>query len=163
MFNAKYKLKLNLNYSFLETNTGGPRYMQSFYLRFHVYATQNWPFFWNPSSNLHSSLVFLYAISLYASLFFQSLSLTYNEGHLYSQPKCSQWQRSWLKQRDERKEDRIKIGPTECFRDLEKIFFLCHFWTLWKWAIFVRLGDHHLKGLIVEIQLRWKTLNVITG
>ena len=48
MFNAKYKLKLNLNYSFLETNTGGPRYMQSFYLRFHVYATQNWPFFWNP-------------------------------------------------------------------------------------------------------------------
>jgi len=33
---------------------------------------------WNLSSNLQLSLVFLYANSLYASLFFESLSLAYN-------------------------------------------------------------------------------------
>ena len=63
--------------------TGGPLYMRSFFLQFREYATENWPFFWKPSSNLQSSLVFLYANSLYASLFFWSLSLAYNEGHLY--------------------------------------------------------------------------------
>jgi len=36
-------------------------------------------FFWNISSNYQSSLVFLYANSLYASLFLESLSLAYNE------------------------------------------------------------------------------------
>jgi len=36
------------------------------------------PFFWNTSSNLQSSLAFLHA-----SLFLESLSLTYNEVHLY--------------------------------------------------------------------------------
>jgi len=33
-------------------STGGPRYMQSFYLRIRVYAIEKWPFFWNLSSNL---------------------------------------------------------------------------------------------------------------
>jgi len=33
-------------------NTGGPRYMRSFYLRFHVYAIEKLAFFWNLSSNL---------------------------------------------------------------------------------------------------------------
>ncbi len=40
-------------------------------------------FFWNLSSNYQSSLVFLYANSLYASLFLESLSLAYNEVQLY--------------------------------------------------------------------------------
>ena len=57
--------------------------MRSFYLRFCVCAIESWPFFWNLSSNLQSSLVFLYANSLYASIFFRSLPLAYNEGHLY--------------------------------------------------------------------------------
>jgi len=39
--------------------------------------------FWNLSSNLQWSLVFLYANSLYASIFWESLSLAYNEVHLY--------------------------------------------------------------------------------
>ena len=43
--------------------------MWSFYLRFGVYATENWPFFWNLTTNLQSSLFFVYA-----SLFFRSLS-----------------------------------------------------------------------------------------
>jgi len=34
------------------TYTDGPRYMQSFYLRFRVYPIEKWPFFWNLSSNL---------------------------------------------------------------------------------------------------------------
>jgi len=34
---------------------GGPRYMRSFYLWFHIYATENWLFF----QNLSSSSVFL--------------------------------------------------------------------------------------------------------
>ncbi len=41
-------------------------------------------FFWNLSSNLWKSLVFLYAKSLYVSLFLEFLSLKYNEVHLYS-------------------------------------------------------------------------------
>jgi len=57
--------------------------MRSFYLRFRVYAIQKWPFFWNLSSNYQSALVFLYANSLYASLFLESLSLAYNEVQLY--------------------------------------------------------------------------------
>jgi len=63
--------------------TGGPHYMRSFYLRIHVYAIGKWPFFWNLSSNLQWSFVFLYANSLYASIFVESLSLAYNEVHLY--------------------------------------------------------------------------------
>jgi len=59
--------------------------MRSFYLQFRVYAIRKWPFFWNLTSNLQSSLVFLYANSLYASLFLESLSLAYNEVHLYSE------------------------------------------------------------------------------
>jgi len=62
-----------------KVGTGGPRYMRSFYLQFRIYAIRKWPFFWNLSSNLQSSLVFLYANSLYASLFLESLSLEYNE------------------------------------------------------------------------------------
>jgi len=63
-------------------NTGGPRYMQSFYLRC-VYAIEKWSFFWNLSSNLQSILVFLYANLLHASLFLEFLSIEYNEVHLY--------------------------------------------------------------------------------
>jgi hypothetical protein len=75
--------------------TGGPRYMRSFYLRFRVYMSQafaeirhfhtiqKWPFFWNLSSNYQSSLVFLYANSLYLSLFLEFLSLAFNEVQLY--------------------------------------------------------------------------------
>ncbi len=62
---------------------GGPHYMRPFYLQFRVCAIEKWPFSWNLSSNLQLSLVFLYANSLYASLFFESLSLAYNEVHLY--------------------------------------------------------------------------------
>ncbi len=29
---------------FYDGSTGGPRYMRSFYLRFHVYAIEKWPF-----------------------------------------------------------------------------------------------------------------------
>ena len=65
--------------------TGVPRYIRSFYLRFRVYATENWQFFWKLSSNLQSSLDFLFANSLYASIFFWSLSLPDNEGYLYLQ------------------------------------------------------------------------------
>jgi len=71
---------------YVNCTTGGPRYMRSFYLQFRVYAIQKWPFFWDPSSNLQSSLVFLYVNLLYASLFFwspYSLSLAYNKVHLY--------------------------------------------------------------------------------
>jgi len=75
--NKEFKAHLDFH------STGGPPYMRSFYLRFHVYAIQKWPFFWNLSSNYQSSLVFLYANSLYASLFLQSLSLAYNKVHLY--------------------------------------------------------------------------------
>ncbi len=67
------------------TCTGGPRYMRSFYLQFRVYAIENRPFLRNFSPNLQASLVFLYANSLYASLIFWSLSLAYNEVHLYIQ------------------------------------------------------------------------------
>jgi len=44
-------------------------------------------FFWNLSSNYQSSLVFLYANSLYASLFLESLSLAYNEVQLYNETR----------------------------------------------------------------------------
>ncbi len=71
----------------LNNNTGSPRYMRSFYLRFRGYAIKKWPLFWNLSSDLQSPLVFLYANSLYASLFFEFLSLAYNEVHLYLKVK----------------------------------------------------------------------------
>jgi len=64
-------------------STGGPRYMRPFYLRFHVYAIEKWPFSWNLSINVQLSLVFLYSKLLYASLFLESLSLAYNKVHLY--------------------------------------------------------------------------------
>ncbi len=57
--------------------------MRSFYLQFRIYAIQKLPFFWNLSSNLQSSLFFLYANSLYTSQLLESLSLAYNEVHLY--------------------------------------------------------------------------------
>ncbi len=61
-------------------DTGGPRYMQTFYVRFRVYAIKIMAFQRNVSSNLPMLLV-----SLYASQFFRSLSIAYNEGRLYSQ------------------------------------------------------------------------------
>jgi len=72
------------NYYRYFKSTGGPRYMRTFYLRFRVYSIPKWPFFCNLTSNLQSSLVFLYANSLYSSLFLESLSLAYNEVHLYT-------------------------------------------------------------------------------
>jgi len=83
-------LRISFEFS-MNACTGGPRYMRSFYLRFCVYATQKWPFFWNLSSNNQSSLVFLYANSLYASLFLESLALAYNEVQLYSKAGMSNW------------------------------------------------------------------------
>ena len=44
--------------------------MQSFYLRFLVYATENWPFFWNLSSYLKSSLIFFMQIRHMRAHFF---------------------------------------------------------------------------------------------
>jgi len=41
-------------------------------------------FFKNQSSDLRWLLVFWYAHSLYASIFLESLSLEYNEVHLYT-------------------------------------------------------------------------------
>jgi len=64
-------------------HTVGPRYMRSFYLQICIYSIEKWPFFWNLSSNLQWSLVFLYANSLYASIFLESLYLAYNEVPLY--------------------------------------------------------------------------------
>jgi len=69
--------------SIKNSNTGGPRYMRPLYLRFCICAIEKWSFSWNLSSILQLSLVFLYSNSLYASLFFESLSLSYNEVHLY--------------------------------------------------------------------------------
>jgi len=48
-----------------------------------TYAIQKSPFFWNLSSNLQWSLVFLFANLLHSSLFLESLSLAYIEVHLY--------------------------------------------------------------------------------
>ncbi len=44
---------LTIAYCILVGNhcTGGPRYMQTFYLQFRVHAIQKCPFFWNLSSN----------------------------------------------------------------------------------------------------------------
>jgi len=67
---------------------GGPRHLRSYYLRFQVYATENWLFFWNLSPSLQSSLdffmgtPFLYANLSYAIIYFWSLSIAYYEGHL---------------------------------------------------------------------------------
>jgi hypothetical protein len=58
--------------------------MRSFYLRFRLYAIQKWPFFLEPILLFTVILVFLYANSLYASLFLESLSLAYNEVQLYT-------------------------------------------------------------------------------
>jgi hypothetical protein len=60
-----------------------PRYMRSFYLWIRVSAIANWPFLWSVSPNLQSFLVFLNANPLYASQFFWSLSIAYNEVQLY--------------------------------------------------------------------------------
>jgi len=57
--------------------------MRTFYLRFRVYAIKSMTFQRNISSNLPMLLVSLFANSLYASHFFRSLSMAYNEGRLY--------------------------------------------------------------------------------
>ena len=57
--------------------------MRTFYLRFHVYAIEIMAFLRNVSSYLPMLLVSLYANSLYAKHFFRSLSIAYNEVHLY--------------------------------------------------------------------------------
>jgi len=63
--------------------TGGPRYIRTFYLRFHIYAIKIMAFQRNLSSNIPKLLVSLYANLLYVSQFFKSLSIAYNEGPLY--------------------------------------------------------------------------------
>ncbi len=50
-------------------STSGPHYMRYFYMRIREYAIEKWPFFWNLSSNLQRSLVFLNVNSLYLSIF----------------------------------------------------------------------------------------------
>jgi len=66
-------------------NTGGPRYLRTFYLRFHLYVIKIMAFQRNASSNLPMLLVSLYANSLYAIQFlgpYLSHIMT-NEGRLY--------------------------------------------------------------------------------
>ncbi len=53
-------------------------------MQIRVSAIANWPFYWNVSPNLQSLLVFLYVNSLYASQIFWSLSIAYNEVHLFN-------------------------------------------------------------------------------
>jgi len=63
---------LILKYILIENghhNTGGPRYMRTFYLQFCVYAIKITVFHRNISSNLPILLVSLYANSLYSSQF----------------------------------------------------------------------------------------------
>jgi len=45
-------------------------HMRSFNMQFCLNTTENWSFFWYLFSSLQSSLVFLYAYSLYGSIFF---------------------------------------------------------------------------------------------
>jgi len=54
-----------------------------FICEFAYMRMKNGLFFWNLSSNLQWLLVFLYANSLHASIFLESLSLAYNEVYLY--------------------------------------------------------------------------------
>jgi len=68
-------LSLSLTSFIYSIYAGGPHYMQSFYLQICVFVIEKWPFFWNLSSNLQWSLVFLYSSSLYASIFLESISL----------------------------------------------------------------------------------------
>jgi len=56
-----------------------------FICEFTYMRLKNGLFFWNLSSNLQWLLVFLYANSLYSSIFLESLSLAFNEVHLYWQ------------------------------------------------------------------------------
>ncbi len=84
----QHRVPMTLRHAFIKilcnnVSTGSPRYMRSFFLRFRIYLNEKWPFSWNLSSNLWYSQVFLYANSLYSSLFLESLSLAYNEVHLY--------------------------------------------------------------------------------
>ena len=67
----------------MQVNTGGPRYMRFFLSAILRICDRELSIFWNLSSNLQSSLVILYANPLYASIFFWSLSLPYNEGNVY--------------------------------------------------------------------------------
>ncbi len=81
IFNNNKKIKISYHANIVFRYTGGTRYMRSFYLRF--MQLKNSLFFWNLSSNLQRLFVFLYANSLYASIFLESQSLEYNEVHLY--------------------------------------------------------------------------------
>jgi hypothetical protein len=57
--------------------------MRTFYLRFCVYAIEIMAYLRSISSYLPMLLVSLYADLLYANHFFRSLSIAYNEVHLY--------------------------------------------------------------------------------
>ena len=59
----------NLENGNLGLNTGGPCYMRTFYLRFHVYAIEIVAFLRNISSYLPMLLVSLYVNLLYANHF----------------------------------------------------------------------------------------------
>ncbi len=64
-------LILSLSYQTeMLVHTGSPRYMRTFYLRFHVYAIEIMAFLRNISSYLPMLLVSLYANLLYANHFF---------------------------------------------------------------------------------------------
>ena len=103
--------------SFFIWSTGGPHYMRTFCLQFHVYAIKIMAFLRDVSSYLPMLLVSLYGNSLCANHFFRSLSIAYNEVHLYciffTHQKClfsCEWNHSgllflfdverWLKKRE---------------------------------------------------------------
>lgn len=71
-------------YRFKNWSSGGPRYMLTFYLQFFVFAIKIMAFHM-VSSYFPILLVSLYVNSFYAGQFFRSLSIPYNEGHLYSE------------------------------------------------------------------------------
>ena len=64
-------------------STGDPRYMRTFYLQFRVYAIEIMAVLRSVSSYLPMLLALLYADSLNANHYFRSLSIAYNEVHLY--------------------------------------------------------------------------------
>jgi len=96
--------------------------MRTFYLRFRIYAIKIMAFQRNVSSNLPMLLVSLYANLLYASKFFRSLSLAYNEVRLYKSIIKILFQAS-------DREERLRIGYA--FKDLKYNFILFYsFYTV---------------------------------
>jgi len=64
-------------------STGSPRYMRSFYLQFCIYAIRKWPFFLEPILKFTVILGLFICEFIICKPILESLSLTYNEVHLY--------------------------------------------------------------------------------